>query len=141
MPSEQRVLLDTDVWTQLYLRAKKGDERVTRWREQLLGVAVAISGQTRAEALAGLLLSNWAEDKLRDSRSQLNRTATIPLDEAVVQRYAELKAECQKIGHALGQKMHAADRWIAATAAAHGLPLLSGDRLFAGVPGLQLFVG
>jgi hypothetical protein len=56
MPGEQRVLLDTDVWTQLYLRARKGEVRVQRWREQLLGVSVAISGQTRAEALAGLLL-------------------------------------------------------------------------------------
>ncbi len=139
MPGEQRVLLDTDVWTQLYLRARKGEGRVPRWREQLLGVSVAISGQTRAEALAGLLLSNWGGNKLQDSRWQLDRTATIPLDEAVIQKYAELKSECQKIGHALGQKVHAADRWIAATAAAHGLPLLSGDGLFAGVPGLQLF--
>jgi len=139
MPGEQRVLLDTDVWTQLYLRARKGEGRVPRWREQLLGVSVAISGQTRAEALAGLLLSNWGGDKLQDSRWQLDRTATIPLDEAVIQKYSELKSECQKIGHALGQKVHAADRWIAATAAAHGLPLLSGDGLFAGVPGLQLF--
>lgn len=139
MPGEQRVLLDTDVWTQLYLRARKGEGRVPRWREQLLGVSVAISGQTRAEALAGLLLSNWGGNKLQDSRWQLDRTATIPLDEAVIQKYAELKSECQKIRHALGQKVHAADRWIAATAAAHGLPLLSGDGLFAGVPGLQLF--
>lgn len=141
MPDEQRVLLDTDVWTQLYLRAKRADERIPHWREQLIGVTVAISGQTRAEALAGLLLSNWGDDKLRDSRAQLDRTATIPLDEAVIQKYAELKSECQKIGHALGQKVHAADRWIAATAAAHNLPLLSGDRLFVDVPGLQLFVG
>lgn len=139
MPGEQRVPLDTDVWTQLYLRARKGEVRVQRWREQLLGVSVAISGQTRAEALAGLLLSNWGEDKLQDSRWQLDRTATIPLDEAVIQKYAELKSECQKIGHGLGQKVHAADRWIAATAAAHGLALLSGDGLFSGVPGLQLF--
>ena len=139
MPGEQRVLLDTDVWTQLYLRARKGEVRVQRWREQLLGVSVAISGQTRAEALAGLLLSNWGEDKLQDSRWQLDRTATIPFDEAVIQKYAELKSECQKIGHGPGQKVHAADRWIAATAAAHGLALLSGDGLFSGVPGLQLF--
>jgi hypothetical protein len=41
MPDEQRVLIDTDVWTQLYLRAKKGDDRVPRWREQLVGVTVA----------------------------------------------------------------------------------------------------
>lgn len=139
MPGEQRVLLDTDVWSQLYLHAKRGDERVPRWREQLTGSTVAISGQTRAEALAGLLLSNWRDAKLADSRAQLDRTATIPLDEAVIEKYAELKSQSQKIGHALAQKGHSADRWIAATAVAHGLPPLSGDGVFVGVPGLQLF--
>lgn len=39
-------------------------------------------------------------------------------------------------GHALGQKVHEADRWIAATALALGVGLISGDAVFDKVPGL-----
>jgi predicted nucleic acid-binding protein len=46
--------------------------------------------------------------------------------------------DCQRIGHALSQRAHDADRWIAATAVRLGIPLVSNDGIFRGVPGLQL---
>jgi len=52
--------------------------------------------------------------------------------------YAQLRVDCQRIGHALSQRAHDADRWIAATAARLGIPLVSDDGIFRGVPGLQL---
>jgi len=45
---------------------------------------------------------------------------------------------CQQAGHALGDKFHDGDRWIAATAIRLGVPLVSHDRLFTETPGLQL---
>ena len=44
----------------------------------------------------------------------------------------------EKIGHALGQRDHDADRWIAATALRLGIPLVSNDRIFQETPGLVL---
>jgi predicted nucleic acid-binding protein len=38
----------------------------------------------------------------------------------------------------LAQKVHDADRWIAATAVRLGLPLVSNDGIFVDVPGLKL---
>ena len=37
--------------------------------------------------------------------------------------YAQLHADCETVGHALGQEAHTADRWIAATAIRLGIPL------------------
>ena len=52
--------------------------------------------------------------------------------------YADLRVACERAGHALGQRDHDADRWIAATALRHGIPLVSNDRIFEGNPGLVL---
>ncbi|MGH9245367.1 MAG: PIN domain-containing protein [Acidimicrobiales bacterium] len=52
--------------------------------------------------------------------------------------YAQLRAECARVGHALSQREHDADRWIAATALRLGIPLVSNDRVFEGAPGLRL---
>ncbi len=51
---------------------------------------------------------------------------------------AELRATCLAAGHALGQKVHEADRWIAATAMTLGVELISSDAVFAKVPGLAV---
>jgi hypothetical protein len=52
--------------------------------------------------------------------------------------YADLRVACQRAGHALSQREHDADRWIAATAIRLGIPLVSNDRIFIEVPELVL---
>ena len=52
--------------------------------------------------------------------------------------YAQLRVDCQRIGHALSQRAHDADRWIAATAVRLGIPLVSNGGIFRGVSGLQI---
>ena len=49
-----------------------------------------------------------------------------------------LWATCRVAGHPLHDKAHAGDLWIAASAVAYGLPLVTDDGIFAGVPGLQV---
>lgn len=51
---------------------------------------------------------------------------------------ALLRADCAAVGHALAQREHNADRWIAATAIRLGVPLVSNDAIFRDVPGLAL---
>lgn len=56
----------------------------------------------------------------------------------LVQTYAQLRSDCEALGHALAQRHHDADRWIAATAIRLGVPLVSHGRVFRRVPGLSL---
>ena len=56
----------------------------------------------------------------------------------LVATYADLRVACQRDGHALSQREHDVDRWIAATAIRLGVPLVSNDGIFRDVPGLAL---
>lgn len=51
--------------------------------------------------------------------------------------YAQLRVQRVRAGHALGQRDHDADRWIAATALRLEVPLVSNDQI-KDVPGLVL---
>jgi predicted nucleic acid-binding protein len=51
---------------------------------------------------------------------------------------AILRMRCKQIGHALGDKPHDGDRWIAAAAMRIGVPLASHHGLFDRAPGLVL---
>jgi len=68
----------------------------------------------------------------------LEQTPTIHTDPEVVEAYADLTAECRRSGHALQDKTHTGDRWIAACAVAKQFDLLSGDAIFEGVPNLTI---
>jgi predicted nucleic acid-binding protein len=52
--------------------------------------------------------------------------------------YAQLRTDCGAAGHALGQKAHTADRWIAAAAIRLGISLVSNGGIFRDAPGLEL---
>jgi predicted nucleic acid-binding protein len=62
----------------------------------------------------------------------------VQTEEQLIQRCAQLRAWAHRSGHPLGQKIHEADRWIAATALALDLELVAGDGIFHGVPDLSL---
>lgn len=100
-----------------------------------------ISFQTRAEVLAGLRSGNWSEMRQSAALTKLDSAPTVPADREVLDAYAELTSRCRRAGHALHDKIHTADRWVAACAVAKGLPLLSGDRIYRGAPGLALHMG
>ena len=134
-------VVDTDVYTLVFVRKDSPDPRVPGWRQQLVGRRVLATFQTRAELLALAARNTWGESRARELRAQLDRTATIGVDESVIDAYATLVAECRRVGHALQQKQHTADRWIAACAIAKDVELLAGDGIFAGTPGLRLVDG
>lgn len=140
-PPPTTAVVDTDVYTLVFVRKDSPDPRVPGWRQQLLGRRVLATFQTRAELLALAARNTWGESRARELRAQLDRTATIGADESVIDAYATLVAECRRAGHALQQKQHTADRWIAACAIAKDVELLAGDGIFAGTPGLRLVDG
>jgi len=51
---------------------------------------------------------------------------------------AELRMRCRQAGHALGEKLHDGDRWIAATAIRIENPFVSHDGIFTEAPGLRV---
>ena len=139
----QIVVIDTDVYSALYAdpgRAARRGLPVTSWQEALAGLRVLISFQTRAEVLAGLRAGNWGVGRQHTAVAKLDTAPTIPADHEVLDSYAELTSQCRRAGHALHDKVHTADRWVAASAIAKGLPLLSGDRVYRGAPGLSLLL-
>jgi predicted nucleic acid-binding protein len=133
MQGPRIVVVDADVYCQLFPQRRASRGRATAWRASLAGSTVVIAVQTRAEVLTGAL-GNWGWDRMRATREQLDRTAPAPIDNAVVDA-AQLTADCQRVGYALHDKLQVADRWVASTAIAHNLPLLSGDAFFREAPG------
>lgn len=99
---------------------------------------MTISFQTRSELVAGALVDGWGSVNLGRLRALLDATPTVGVDDEVIEAYAALFADCREHGHGLHGKAHTADRWIASCAIAKGLPLLSGDKIYAGAPGLTL---
>jgi predicted nucleic acid-binding protein len=54
------------------------------------------------------------------------------------QTVAEVRNKCRLVGHALHQRAHNADLWIAVTAIVWGISLVAHDAVFIGCPGLEL---
>lgn len=138
MTALMATVVDTDVFSVLYVHRNSNDPRAVRWREQLTGRRVLISFQTRAEVLAGALTAGWGNRRLGETRDILDRTPTIRPDNEVIDAYAALVAECRRAGHGLQDPRHAGDRWVAACAIAKNLDLLAGDGIYLNAPNLIL---
>ena len=76
--------------------------------------------------------------RLRVLAESLSDLDVIQTEERLIGRCAVLRAWAARAGHPLGQKIHEADRWVAATALALDLELVAGDGIFEGVPGLDV---
>ncbi|AYE94690.1 PIN domain nuclease [Mycobacterium paragordonae] len=129
-------LVDTDVFSLIYLRKDSRDARVASWREYLTGRRVLISFQTRAEVFAGARGAGWGQRRMATAIETLDRTPTIRRDNEVVDAYALLVSEWRRLGHALRAREHNGDRLIAACAVAKRLDLLAGDGIYQGAPDL-----
>lgn len=131
MRSPRRGLLDTSVFI--------ADETGRPIDERKLPAESAISVVTVAELHAGVLAAT-------DTDTRANRLATLdvvadmqilPIDEAAAVAWARLRVHLVE----LGRRVNVNDLWIAATALANGLPVVSQDADFdplAGVAGLAV---
>lgn len=133
---ETFTVVDTDAFSHLFVAASS--PRLRDLRDRLTGRIPVLATQSRAELLAWPRLGRWGERRSRDLAERLDATPTMPVTADVVAAYVELTVACQQNGHALHQKIHTGDRWVAATAIALNRPLLSLDSVFDGAPGLQL---
>lgn len=103
MVTAQAVLLDTDVFSALYVTppgavAKQGHP-VGAWTAALTGLRPLISFQTRAEVLSGAYLARWGEKRIEGVLAKLDSTPTVDEDREVVEAYARPLADAQKAAH------------------------------------------
>lgn len=61
-----------------------------------------------------------------------------PVSDTLLTVAAELRFACRVAGHALRDRGHANDLWVAASAIHIGASLLPADSIFKDVPGLRL---
>lgn len=108
------------------------------YRPLVEGRAALVSFVTAAELRFGARLGGWGTQRLRLLDRELERAETIWPGLELLDAYVALRHWCVRAGHALGQKHHEADRWVAATAMWLGVPLVAHDAIFAGVEGLNL---
>lgn len=109
-----------------------------RYRSAIDGRTVVVSFVTVTEMRFGAIKAGWGEIRRRSLEGVLRRLVVVQPDDNLMLTCAELRASCLAAGHALGQKVHEADRWIAATAMALDVGLISGDAVFHNIPGLVM---
>lgn len=129
------VLLDTNVFT---ARLRKDQALEARYARHTAGQRVVVAPQTVAEARYGALMSNWGPRRLSALALMISHVGVLEVDGETTESVARLRNECRLIGHALHQRLHNADLWIAAAAVRWGLPLVAHDGVFIGCPGLDL---
>jgi hypothetical protein len=88
--------------------------------ELRLGVLLAATIEHRARRLATLRLAETLDP--------------LPIDDRVAETWSQLTATLR----AAGRRLPVNDSWIAATALTHGLPVLTQDADYDGIPGLEV---
>jgi predicted nucleic acid-binding protein len=128
-----RVLLDTDVFSYLL---KGSGENAERYRRHVVGKTVAISFVTIGEIYSGFFKRGVGRSRLEAFEATLHAGVVIVpynLDICVAyERLAHAKTE-----QGSDRTIAPNDRWIAACAIHHALPLVTNNAAhFVGIPGL-----
>lgn len=125
-PKNARGLLDTSVLVAI--------ERGRPLRTESLTETAAISVVTKAELRVGIFAAEDIEtrDRRLTTFELANRIVTLPVDEKVSRAWSQMRAYVQ----ASGKKVEVNDMWIAATAAAHEIPVLTQDGDFDALNGV-----
>jgi predicted nucleic acid-binding protein len=130
------VVLDTMVIS--WLLDEHPNPLAEEYRQLIGSRPTLLSFQTVAELRFGALRAGWGELRRRRLDRGLAELTVVQPDDQMITAWAQLRTDCQRVGHALGDKLHDGDRWIAATAIRLGCPLISHDGVFTYAPGLHL---
>jgi len=94
---------------------------------------LAISFQTIAELYEWALLSRWGPGRIGRLRVTISGLLILDPDDTTCRHFAEVRVARK------GRPISAADAWIAATALANGLELVTHNPAdFRGIPGLTV---
>ena len=119
-------VLDTSVFVAM--------EEGRRLRSGAIPRVAAVSIVTKAELRAGVLTAGnvATRDRRIGTLELVTRMAVLPIDDDVASAWAQMRAYLAASGGRVG----ANDVWIAATAAAHGVPVLTQDADFDALDGV-----
>lgn len=131
------VVVDTMVVSAI-VNASRRPQPAASYRSLIADRLVVVSFATVTELRYGAIKAGWSELRRRGLERDLTRFVIVQPDDTLMAVCADLRARCEATGHGLGQKVHEADRWIAATAVRLGLALISDDAVFRDTPGLTV---
>lgn len=124
-------VVDTDVISYLFRR----DSRAEQYRPYLARGPVAISFMTVAELDRWALQRGWGTARQERMAAFLEQFIVVLVDRKLCRTWAQVGDQARRNGHPI----QVADAWIAATAIALGVPLLTNNRDdYAGVDELRL---
>lgn len=125
------VVVDTNVVSYVF----KKDSRAELYQPALDGKLLMIAAQTLAELELMPLINNWTKKRHAILRSFLKKYVLVEATETVCLLWAEIQAGARR----RGRPISVADAWIAATALAYDVPLVThNSRDFQNLPGLVL---
>jgi predicted nucleic acid-binding protein len=130
------VVIDTDAFSQVFVSTRGPNSRDLR--DRLVGRIPVVAAQTYAELRAWPRIRKWGDTRSGQLDRILAGTTVVPVTPEVIEAFVDLTVGCRECGHALGDKIHTADRWVAATAIAIDRPLVALDGVYLGTPGLAL---
>ncbi|MCP3937579.1 MAG: type II toxin-antitoxin system VapC family toxin, partial [Actinomycetia bacterium] len=111
--------------------------RRARWADTLGRSGWILPFAVVAEMRFGARVADWGPRRTAALERLVAKTQVSPPLPEVIAAYVEVRTWCVRNGHGLGAKDHEADRWVAATAIAGGLPLATDDGIFDQVVGAQ----
>ena len=130
------VVIDTDVAS--WLLDPRPSPHAEEARRVIGNRSRVVSFVTVTELRYGALRAGWGDLRRRQLERSVADLEVIQTSEVLIDRCASLRAEQSRAGHALAQKIHEADRWVATTAVALNLELVAGDGIFENVAGLDV---
>lgn len=124
-------VVDTDVLSYLF----RHDTRAELFRRYLTERIPAVSFMTVAELDRWTLQRNWGQARQERMAEFLGRFVIVLADRALCHLWAEVGEQARR----RGRPIQTADAWIAATALALGVPLITNNRAdYAGVTDLRI---
>jgi predicted nucleic acid-binding protein len=125
------VVVDTDVVSYLF----KSDTRASLYRPHLDGQLPIISFMSLAELERWTLARGWGARRRQDLLNYLRRYLIEPSSPNLCRLWAEATDSARRAG----KPIMTADAWVAATALAYAVPLVTNNPSdFAGVAGLTI---
>lgn len=118
--------------TSVFIAAEAGRPVRTELLPDRLAVSVITIGELRAGVLAAVDVDG--RDRRLATLTRAMAMGPIPIDEDVAAAWAKLRTVLAQTGGHLGIN----DSWIAATALALGVPVVTQDADFGDVPGLEV---
>jgi tRNA(fMet)-specific endonuclease VapC len=140
-PPAALAVIDTGIVSAILVGTQRQREAeiLSRYDVHLRGRSLVLSFTSVSELRYGALKADWGSARRKRMEDWFGEVATIVMpDNDLVSACAILRDKCRREAHALSQKIHDSDRWIAATAIRYRIPLISDDGLFQQTPDLVL---